>query len=79
MQRMQTRHAPAVPPNIKFVGMVREMSKSFFDLLDQEVEYDFEQESSNKNHPSQECHMVQITPVGIGDNTMPGAPPPVNK
>lgn len=38
-------------------------------------EDDSEQESSDESHTSRECHMVQITPVMIRDETTPKVPP----
>lgn len=55
--------------------MVGEMFESFFDLLDQGMDNGSEQESSNENHPSRECHMVQITPVVVRDGAALEVPP----
>lgn len=81
MQRLQIPRTSPVPPNIEFVGMVGEMSKSFFDLLDQGTEVGSHKESSNEHHLSCECHMVQINPVVVRDAAAlevppTGAPPP---
>lgn len=57
-----------VTTNDKFVGMIDQISESFFDLLDQGSEVDSDKGSGVANHYlSCECNMVQLVPVLVQD------------
>lgn len=58
MQHLQAWCTPTISPNAEFIRMVGKVSEPFFDLLDQGTEDGSEQERSDENHLSQECHMV---------------------
>lgn len=51
-----------------FVGIIEQLSESFFDLLDQGSDTSSDSKSDDgDSHPSRECHMVQPVPVLVRD------------
>lgn len=76
------RRLATTPVDDEFIGVVDQISESFFDLLDQGSETGSESGSSDESHhPSRECHMVQLMHVPVqarAEQANPAVNAPVN-